>query len=286
MSSYGSLWESEVNPRVYFMLQEIPMPLLNIFLVLFGLVLGSFLNVCIYRLPRERSVVVPRSFCPRCRTFIKWYDNIPLISYLVLLGKCRVCKRRISPVYPIVELLSAVLSWYTYYKFGSIIPYVLYYLFLIAPLIVITFIDLEHRLILDIITIPGIAVGIASRFILMHGDWLAVGKDTLLGILVGGGFLAIVGFGYEWIKKCEGLGGGDVKLAAMLGAFFGWKGIIFILFLSSVIGSLVGIILLVVFKKGLKFAIPYGPFLALGAIAYLYWGDMILSWYLGLSKHI
>lgn len=161
-------------------------------------------------------------------------------------------------------------------------PYLLYYLFLICPLIIITFVDLEHRIIPDVITIPGIAIGAFTRYMMMHGNWMAVGTDVLLGIVVGGGFLALIGFGYEWIKKREGLGGGDIKMAAMLGAFFGWKGIIFILLMSSIIGSLAGIVLLVVFKKGSKYAIPYGPFLAIGTIIYLFWGGIILNWYLAL----
>lgn len=262
--------------------QDIPLPLIYTFLILFGLIIGSFINVCVFRLPRERSVVMPRSFCPKCRTPIKWYDNVPLISYILLLGRCRHCGRPISPRYPLIELLSALLSWFTYYHFNAWTPYLIYYLLLISPLIVVTFVDLEHRIIPDIISIPGIVAGALSSFILMHGKWTEIGVDILLGIVVGGGFLAIVGLGYEWIKKREGLGGGDIKLAAMLGAFFGWKGIIFILFLSSILGSIVGITLIVGLKKGMKYPIPYGPFLATGAVVYLFWGDAILNWYLGL----
>lgn len=264
------------------MLSQVPTPVIYAALVIFGLIVGSFLNVCIFRLPREKSVVSPRSFCPKCRTPIRWYDNIPLVSYIVLSGRCRECRRHISFRYPLVELLSALFSWFVFYHFGSWTPYLFYYLFLVAPLIIITFIDLDFRLIPDAVTLPCIAVGVLSRFVMMHGKWSSVGFDVLLGILVGGGFLALVGFGYEWIKKREGLGGGDVKLAAMLGAFFGWKGIIFILFISSVIGSLAGVILILVYKKGLKYAIPYGPFLAAGAIIYLFWGETILNWYLNL----
>jgi leader peptidase (prepilin peptidase)/N-methyltransferase len=188
----------------------------------------------------------------------------------------------ISPRYPIVEILSALLSWYTFYHFQALTPYLIYYLLLIAPLIIITFIDLEHRLIPDVITIPGIVAGALSQFVLMHGTWKSLSFNIIVGVIVGGGFLALVGFGYEWLKKQEGLGGGDVKLAAMLGAFFGWKGIIFILLISSLLGSFAGIILLVVFRKGLKYAIPYGPFLTAGALIYLFWGDVILNWYLNL----
>lgn len=264
------------------MVEQIPLPIIYTLLIIFGLCIGSFLNVCIYRMPRDKSIVSPRSFCPKCRTPIKWYYNIPVFGYLLLRGRCRNCKRPISPRYPLVELLSAFFSWFVFYKFQSFTPYFIYYLLLISPLLIITFIDIEHRLIPDMITLPGIIAGGLSQFILMHGTWKAIGINVALGILIGGGFLAIVGFGYEWLKKQEGLGGGDVKLAAMLGAFFGWKGIIFILLLSSILGSLIGIIMMVVFKRGLKYAVPYGPFLAAGAIVYLFWGERILNWYLGL----
>lgn len=268
--------------RVLEQIQQLPPTATYILLGIFGLIVGSFLNVCIFRMPREKSIVAPRSFCPKCRTPIKWYDNVPLFSYIVLLGKCRECKRRIPIQYPLVEIISAVASVFTFYHFQAWTPYLIYYLLLISPLIIVTFIDLPHLIIPDLISIPGIFVGAASQFILMHGGWLDIGKDVLLGIVVGGGFLAIVGFSYEWLKKREGLGGGDIKLAAMLGAFFGWKGVIFILLMSSVLGSVVGILFLVIYRKGLKYAIPYGPFLAAAAIIYLFWGDLILNWYLGL----
>lgn len=264
------------------MFNYIPVSILYPALIIFGLIMGSFLNVCIYRLPRDKSVVLPRSFCPKCRTPIKWYDNVPLFSYLLLRGRCRECHRPISFQYPLVELISGFLSWFIFYHFNDWTPYIIYYIFLAAPLIVITFIDLEHRIIPDLITLPGIVIGAASRFLTMHGSYFDVGLDIFLGILIGGGFLAIVGIGYELIKKREGLGGGDVKLAAMLGAFFGWKGVIFILFSSSVLGSFIGIILVLAYKKDMKFAVPYGPFLALGAIFFLFWGEPILNWYLGL----
>lgn len=261
---------------------DLQLPLIYAALIIFGLMVGSFLNVCVFRLPRERSVVVPRSFCPKCRTPIKWYDNIPLFSYIILLGRCRSCRRRIPIRYPVVEIISAGFSCYVFYHFRAWTPYIIYYLLLISPLIVITFIDIEHRIIPDIITIPGIVVGAASRFILMHGKWTFVGSDILAGILIGGGALALIALVYERIKRHEGLGGGDIKLAAMLGAFFGWKGAIFILFISSVIGSLAGVVFLTILKKDFKYALPYGPFLAAGAVIYLFWGDAILSWYLGI----
>jgi len=160
--------------------------------------------------------------------------------------------------------------------------YLIYFCFLVAPLIVVTFIDLEHRLIPDVISIPGIVAGVMARLAFMKGGILTPTLiDIILGILVGGGFLCVVGIGYELLKKQEGLGGGDVKLACMLGAFFGWKAIIFILLVSSVLGSLVGLFLIVILKKGLKYAMPFGPFLVVAAYIYLFFGEKILNWYLG-----
>ncbi len=262
--------------------QQFPPWFIYLAVGLFGACIGSFLNVCIYRLPLGRSIVKPGSHCPRCREPLKWYDNIPLFSYVVLQGKCRHCGGHISPRYLIVEAITVILSIATFYHFGSLVEYLIYFCFLIAPLIVVTFIDLEHKLIPDVISLPGIAAGAMARLAFNHGPLTPAIIDIILGVLVGGGFLAIVGLGYEWIKKQEGLGGGDVKLAAMLGAFFGWKAIIFILLVSSILGSLIGLILIFVFKKGLKFAIPFGPFLVAAGYIYLFWGEQILAWYLKL----
>lgn len=261
---------------------QLPLWFAYLVAALFGACIGSFLNVCIYRLPLGRSVVAPRSHCPRCRRLISWYDNIPVLSYIVLQGECRHCKGRISPRYIIVEVLTTVLSVGTYIHFQNIAEYLIYFCFLVAPLLVVTFIDLEHRLIPDVISLPGIVAGAMARLAFMHGALTPVLIDIILGILVGGGFLCVVGLGYEWLKKQEGLGGGDVKLACMLGAFFGWKAIIFILLVSSVLGSIVGLFLIFVFKKGLKYAMPFGPFIVAAAYIYLFWGEKILNWYLQL----
>lgn len=250
--------------------------------LLFGACIGSFLNVCIYRLPLGRSVVAPRSHCPRCRKQLSWYDNIPFLSYIILQGHCRHCGEKISARYLIVEGLTALLSVATYAHFQNLPEYLIYFCFLVAPLIVVTFIDLEHKLIPDVISIPGIVAGAMARLTFMHGPLTPVLVDIILGILVGGGFLCIVAISYELLKKQEGLGGGDVKLACMLGAFFGWKAIIFILLASSILGSIVGLFLIFVLKKGLKFAMPFGPFLVAAAYIYLFFGEKILSWYMGL----
>ncbi len=261
---------------------EFPIWFIYLAVALFGACVGSFLNVCIYRLPRGQSIVTPRSHCTKCRKQIKWYDNIPIFSYIILLGKCRYCGRRISARYFIVELLTVAMSVVTFIHFQDIPKYLIYFCFLVAPLIVVAFIDLEHRLIPDIISIPGIAAGAMARLAFAEGSFTPVILDIMLGILVGGGFLCVVGLGYEWMKKQEGLGGGDVKLACMLGAFFGWKAVIFILLMSSMLGSVVGLFLIFVLKKGAKYAIPFGPFLVAAAYINLFFGERILGWYLSL----
>lgn len=227
-------------------------------------------------------MVKPRSHCPRCHELIHWHDNIPLISYILLRGHCRHCGGKIQSRYLIVETLTTILSTATFAHFQNLPEYLIYFCFLVAPLIVITFIDLEHCLIPDAISIPGIAAGLMARLAFAKGPWTPTLIDIILGVLVGGGFLCLVGLGYEWIKKQEGLGGGDVKLACMLGAFFGWKAVIFILLLSSALGSIVGLFLIVILKKNLKYAIPFGPFLVAAAYINLFWGEKILNWYLGL----
>lgn len=251
--------------------------------LLFGLCIGSFLNVCIVRLPRNASVIRPRSHCPKCGTPIRWYDNIPLASYCWLGGRCRACRTPISWQYPIVELCTAGLAYLTYLRSPTATHALLYFLGLVAPLIVITFIDLAHRIIPDVISLSGIAVGFIIRAILApagaFGDEMF---DAVIGMIVGGGLFWLIAFVYETLKHQEGLGGGDVKLAAMLGTFLGWKGLCFVLLASSLLGSIIGITMMAILRKGLKFAIPFGPFLAVGALLYLYWGEPILRWYFSL----
>ena len=257
----------------------------------FGSVVGSFLNVCIYRLPRQESIVLPDSHCTSCRTRIKPYDIIPIASYLILLGRCRACGSRISPTYLVVELLSGVVSALLVWRFGISLTSLFYLIFLFS-LIVVTFIDLEHRIIPNVITLPGIIVGLIynalntnwvtlqmdlSYFQFTLSDFLRISDEvdiigSILGIILGGGILYFIGFIYEAIKKREGMGMGDVKLLAMIGAFIGWKGVIFVAFLSSLFGVLVGIPI-IFFKRGdLKYAIPYGPFLSLAAAFYCFTG--------------
>lgn len=253
---------------------------------LLGLILGSFLNVCIWRLPRGESIVAPRSHCPQCGRMISWYDNIPVLSFLFLRGRCRSCERKISPQYPVVELITGGLSLLVYLKFGGGLPYLFYFLLLTAPLVAISFIDLEHKIIPDVISLPGIFAGLTSSLLLSQHGFAEPLLQSLLGMLTGGGILFAISWIYERLRHQEGIGGGDIKLAAMLGAFFGWKGILTILFFSSLLGSLVGVVMVLFSGKNLKLIIPYGPFLASGALIYLFYGKEIIRWYLSLTQFI
>ncbi len=252
----------------------------ELYAFLLGLCVGSFLNVCIYRIPLGKSVVTPRSHCPQCDRFLKWYENIPLVSYVIQGGKCRHCHKSVSLRYPLVELLTGLLSLATVFKFGWGASYFLYFILFVTPMIAITFIDLDHQIIPDVFSITGIFSGILVVFFTTGGVWWEKLLFSGKGILLGGGALLAVSMIYEKLRKQEGIGGGDIKLAAMFGAFFGWKGVLMILFLSSFLGSLVGVVLMLVYRQGLKLAIPFGPFLATAALIHLFFGNQILQWYL------
>lgn len=242
---------------------------------IFGLVIGSFLNVCIHRLPSSQSIVHPRSRCPQCGHLIRVYDNIPVLSYLILRGRCRDCGARISLRYPVVELLSGAFAAMAVARFGLGWQALLMYA-LIAAFLVITFIDLDHRIIPDVITLPGIPIGLAASF----GPGMISPLESLVGILAGGGSLFLVAWGYQLVTKREGMGGGDIKLLAMIGAFIGWKGVLLTIFIASLTGTLAGMALIFRRRGDMKLAVPFGPFLAVGAIAYLFMGPELMSWYL------
>jgi leader peptidase (prepilin peptidase)/N-methyltransferase len=238
---------------------------------LFGLVIGSFLNVVIARLPDGRSIVRPPSACPACGASIRWHDNIPVLSWLWLRARCRNCRASISWRYPAVELLTAVLFALAARRFGASLDLGAA-LLLLAALVAITGIDLDHQIIPDVITLPGIALGGLLTVILHPAAWL----DTLLGILVGGGLFVVIIFASR-----GGMGGGDMKLGAMMGAFLGWKLVLLAILLGVFAGGAVAIGLLVTGTKGRKDPVPFGPFLALGGVVSLLWGDNLLAWYLG-----
>jgi len=245
----------------------------GIFSVILGAVVGSFLNVCIYRIPSEGSIVFPGSHCPTCGHPIRIFDNIPIISYLILRGRCRHCNERISPIYPSIELLTAVTSVFLFRRYG-LSPDYLFAFLLTCALIVITFVDLRHQIIPDVITLPGIPLFALAAIFFMD----VTIRDSLVGILVGGGSLYLVALGYKLLTKREGMGGGDIKLLAMLGGFLGWQSLWFIIMAASLTGAVVGISLMISKGKDTKYAVPFGPFLSIAAVAYLFWGNTFMRW--------
>jgi len=237
-----------------------------------GAAVGSFLNVLIFRIPEGQSIVLPSSHCPKCGHAIRVYDNIPIVSYLILRGKCRDCHEKISLQYPIVEAITALMSLLLFLKFGLSFKYLSSFIFTCA-LIVITLIDIRHQIIPDAISLPGIPVFfLLAVFFMNLTAW-----ESLLGILIGGGCLFAIAFLYEIITKREGMGGGDIKLLAMLGAFLGWKSLFFILLISSLLGAVVGISAMIMKGQDMKYAVPFGPFLSIAAVAYLFVGADVMK---------
>ncbi len=252
-------------------------PILIFAAALFGLVIGSFMNVCIYRVPLGQSIVMPASSCPSCRERIRLYDNLPLVSYLLLGGRCRHCRAPIPWHYPVVEALAGLLSVALFAAYGASLAYLFFFLFACA-LVVISFIDLHHQIIPDVISLPGIAAGLVAALLLGHIGWL----DSLIGLAAGGGALFLVAFGYRALTGREGMGGGDIKLLAMIGAWLGWWALPLVVLMASLSGALIGGAGLILSGRGLRVRIPFGPFLALGALLYLFFGYQITGWYFGL----
>ena len=248
-------------------------PLQLTILVVLGLTVGSFLNVCIHRIPRGQSLVYPGSRCPHCGYALRWYDNVPVLGYLSLLGRCRKCHTRISVRYPLVELATLALFVVHGMVFGwsaLLVPRLLF----ACMLVVLFAIDLEHQLLPNVITLPGIVIGLIASAVLPPGF-----IDAIIGVLVGGGVLWLIGEAYYRYSGQEGLGGGDVKMLAMIGAFLGWKLVLVTLVLSSFAGSIIGLGVIVMKRGGMKYALPYGTFLALGALTASLVGDRIVNWY-------
>jgi leader peptidase (prepilin peptidase)/N-methyltransferase len=247
-----------------------------VLVALAGLAIGSFLNVVIHRLPREESVVSPGSRCPACGYELRAADNIPVLSYIVLGGKCRKCRASISPRYPIVEAITAIVFVLHYLVFGWTALLVVRAVFS-AAMIALFAIDLEHHLLPDRITLPGIVAGLLASLFLPPGL-----RDALIGMVVGGGILWVIGEAYFRYAGDEGMGGGDVKMLAMIGAFLGWELVILTLVLSSVAGAVIGVIVIALRRGGMKYALPYGTFLALAALTASLYGRQIVDWYTGL----
>ena len=242
---------------------------------LFGAIIGSFLNVVIYRLPRGQSLVTPPSRCRNCGYLLRWFDNIPVLSWTLLRGRCRKCGAGVSWQYPIVELITAALFvlvvWLT-----PIGPLLATRLLLVCILIALFGIDLEHQILPNSITLPGIVIGLLLSLIAPPG-W----KDALIGTLLGGGILYAIAGGYYLWRREEGMGMGDVKMLAMIGAFLGWQAVLVTLVLSSFSGAFIGLGLMAAQRGNMKFALPFGTFLAIGAIIAMLVGEPLVAWYAG-----
>jgi leader peptidase (prepilin peptidase)/N-methyltransferase len=242
---------------------------------LFGLCIGSFLNVVIYRLPLGQSLATPPSRCRNCGYSLRWFDNIPVLSWVLLRGRCRKCGVGVSWQYPLVELITAALFvlvvWLT--PPG---PLLASRLLLVSILIALFGIDLEHQILPNVITLPGIVIGLLFSLIAPPGI-----RDAVIGALVGAGILYGIAAAYYLWRREEGMGMGDVKMLAMLGAFLGWKAVLVTLVLASFSGALIGMAMMAVQRGGMKYALPFGTFLALGALAAMFVGDPLIAWYAG-----
>ena len=243
-----------------------------------GTLFGSFANVCIYRLPQRLSIIFPGSHCPACQEALRPWHNIPLLSYLLLGGQCARCKTAISLRYPLIELSNGLLYIFLYHQYHLSVQTVVFAL-LTTALLIVSCIDLAHTIIPDAITLPGTVVGLGTSL------WLTpVGlRNAILGVLLGSGLFLLMAILSVVMLKREGMGGGDIKLIAMLGAFLGWHAVLVTIFLAAVLGASVGLALILLRRKGRREPLPFGPFLALGALLAMVWGDSILTWYVSHS---
>lgn len=246
-----------------------------VFAGVIGACIGSFLNVVIYRLPLGQSLVSPPSRCPKCGNTLKWHDNFPIFGWILLGGRCRQCKNPISIQYPIVEFITAVLFvlvvWLTLPG-----PLLISRLLLVCILIALFGIDLEHQILPNSITLPGIVIGVLLSTIAPPGL-----RDSLIGVVLGGGILYAIAWGYYLWRREEGLGMGDVKMLAMVGAFLGWKAVLVTLVFSSFSGALIGVALIASQRGNMKLALPFGTFLALGTLVAMFVGEPLVAWYAG-----
>ncbi len=244
-----------------------------IIFILFGLIFGSFLNVVIYRVPLRKSIVSPGSYCPKCNHAVRFYDNIPVISYILLRGKCRYCKTRISMIYPIVELFTSFSFYLAWISFGTQLVYTIFSLIFLCLIISLALIDLKHMILPDEMTIGGSVVFFIYSFFNPN-------LSTLNGILTGiGAFVIFWGIYifYLKVRKMEGLGQGDIKMVLLLGLFLGVDKFIVTLLIASFLGLIVGIVVIIIKKKNFQYALPFGTFLSIGGYISLFWGDYILS---------
>ena len=249
-------------------INTIPYQLITLSIFSFGLIIGSFANVCIHRLPKKESIVTPASRCVSCSVFIRPFDNIPVISYLILGGKCKNCKEKISVIYPIIELITGLLLLIGFFKFGLTFDFFIFTL--VAPaLVIITVIDFRHQIIPDSITLPGIILGLAA------GSYSMGILNSIMGCLLGGGLFYILA-----VMSNGGMGGGDIKYITAAGALVGWEKVLLIIFIGAFLGSIISIFQMVVFKKSRKSPIAFGPFLSLATLITLFYGNLLIKLYL------
>lgn len=266
-----------------------------IIVFLFGLIIGSFLNVCILRIPGGKSIVLPSSACPKCGALIRPYDNIPVLSWLMLRGKCRACKTPISPMYPVVELLAGLLFLACFYAFG-LTPEALKWAAFAAIMVVLVFTDLRERILPDVVNFTGFGIGLAFSFVTKPIDgtalWIANHMfdfpppapvlsfvDAILGAALGSGLLWIVSEGYFRLRRREGMGLGDVKMMLMAGAFLGVKRVLLTIFVGAVLGSVLGLLFILVRRKGSDYELPFGTFLGAAALLVVFYGTPAVNWY-------
>ncbi len=246
--------------------------------VLFGLIVGSFANVCIYRLPKNESVVSPGSHCPSCGRPVRFWDNVPVISYLVLRGRCRACGEPISLRYPAVEGLNGLLYFLAALRFGGT-PATFFYFIFITAMVVITFIDYDFQIIPDEITLPGIPIGLLAGWLILPDPFYRLAGLGLTGSLIGAATGFMLYYSIAFLSR-GGMGGGDIKMMTMVGAVLGWKGVLLTTFLASFTGSVAGLYLMAFRGKGRKSRVPFGPFLAAGALISLLEGQDVIFWYI------
>ena len=250
------------------LINTLPQPLITVTLFIFGLSIGSFANVCIYRLPKKESVVSPVSYCTACLVPIRPLDNIPIISYLVLRGRCRDCNNNISVIYPVIEIITALLLLAGFFKFGLTFDFLVY--FVLAPtLAIITVVDIKHQIIPDVITLPGLALGLAA------GSYSIGYANSFMGFLLGCGLFYLLA-----ILSNGGIGGGDIKYIAAAGAFVGWQKVLLIIFIGAVLGTFVGLFQIGFQKKTRKNIIPNGPLQSVATLITLFYGNLLIKLYI------
>ena len=272
--------------------------LIGVFAALFGLVIGSFLNVCIVRIPERKSVVLPASACPKCGAAIKPWDNIPVVSWLLLGGKCRACKTPISWIYPVVELLTGALFWSCYFAFGLTTEALKWSIFS-ALMIVLIFTDMRERILPDVVNYSGFAAGLVLSLVTKPSDGSALGianrlfaypppapvlslADALLGAAIGSGLLWVVAEAYFRLRGREGMGLGDVKMMLMAGSFLGLERTLLTILAGSVLGSVLGLAFMMAKRKGSDYELPFGTFLGMAAVLVMFFGTPLITWYLSL----